>query len=247
MESEFQHSVLVVEGDGQIKKTIASLLKDKPITAAFCDTGEAALEEIKSAARHFSVIISAQSLAGMPGTCFLENAQKTAPDSIRFLMANYSEMETLINAINQSAIHRFFVKPFENQDFLKAIGAALRLYTAILEHERLFKLAKKQNTRLFDLNCELMEATKTYNMSIQSLDGEIKGINDDIGALTAGKPDAGDTILKKMTNYIRVSDGVDPEKAKALFSSTILTLYDRFDELAHRNGFEMPRIKGDTE
>ena len=48
MKSDYRHSILIVEGDAQIKKSIASIFKEEGIDMFFFDTGESALEEIKN-------------------------------------------------------------------------------------------------------------------------------------------------------------------------------------------------------
>ncbi|MFH2060380.1 MAG: response regulator [Pseudomonadota bacterium] len=245
MESDYRHSILIVEGDAQIKKTIASIVQEQEIDMVFFDTGESALEEIKHSHRPFSLIVSAQNLNGMTGTVFLEQAKERAPDSIRFLMAIYSEIQIIINAVNQSAVQRFLVKPFENQDFLKAIRSGLKLYTSFVEHNKLLGLAKQQNSKLYELNCELMEATKARNKTINNLDNDIKTINDEITALSSQQKKTSQTLFDLISTYVTSNQKVDAAKVEALFFETIHTLYNQFDELAQRNGFEMPQIKSD--
>ena len=245
MKSDYRHSILIVEGDAQIKKSIASIFKEEGIDMFFFDTGESALEEIKNSQRPFSLIISAQNLNGMTGTFFLEQAKELVPDSIRFLMAIYSEMEIIINAVNQSAVQRFLVKPFEDQDFLKAVRSSLKLYNSFVEHKKLLGLAKQQNSKLYELNCELMEATKARNKTIHGLDNDIKKINDEITTLYSQQKKTSQTLFDKISTYVTSNQKVDAAKVEALFSETIHTLYNQFDELAQRNGFEMPQIKSD--
>jgi len=246
MESENQHRILIVEGDDQVKKRISTNLQTKKVDLIFSNTGESGLNEIKTANKAFSIILSAQSLDDMEGTSFLKQAKEITPDSIRFLMAVYSEMETIINAVNQSAVQRFLVKPFEAEDFLKAIKSGLKLYHSFMEHERLLNLAKIQNSKLYELNCELMETAKSHNKTIQKLDKDITTLNKIIIDFSAKKPKKTNTIPDDISNYVTGGNGVNAAKVELLFSQTIHALYHQFDELAQRNGIIMPQIDGDS-
>ncbi len=246
MESDYRHSILIIEGDPQTKKTIASILSKKEIDTVFSDTGELALKQIRERKQPFSLIISAQSLEGMPGTVFLENAKKHTPGSIRFLMARYSEMQTIISAVNQSAIHRFFVKPFENEDFLAAVQSGLSRYSSFLEHEKLLELVKKQNSELYELNCELMEAAKTHTKTIHDLDNDIAALEKDILVNASSRSQHPDDLFKAILETVTVNKQVDTNKIEIIFSRAVKALYEHFVAQALRNGFKMPETFGDA-
>jgi len=246
MESDYQHRILVVEQDEQTKKIISALLQAQKLDAVFADTGEAGLEAIKNnTGTPFSLIISAQGLTGMEGTLFLENTKKKTPDSIRFLMAVYSEMQTIIKAVNKSDVHRFLVKPFDDRDFIKAIRTGLNLYHAFIEHERLLSLAKKQNSKLYELSNQLMKAAKEHTRNLHLLDKEIKRLNSALHELSSHQPDASSLLQEKITAYLTGGHDADAAgKAEILFSQAVRHLYDQFDDLAQKNGLIMPRIEG---
>lgn len=246
MESDFQHHILIVERDEKTTQAIGDILNTESLSTTFAPTGEAALEIIKKAESTFSMIISAQGLDGMQGTTFLEQAKDLSPDSIRFLMAIYSEVELIINAVNQSAVHRFMIKPFEKEDFAKAVHSGLNLYHSFYEHERLQRLAKKQNSKLYELNCDLMEATKSHNQTLHKLDREIKELNQKIALFASKNQESASGVVSAITDQATIDDGtIVAAKVEALFSDTLITLYDEFYDLAQRNGFEMPALDGD--
>jgi response regulator RpfG family c-di-GMP phosphodiesterase len=240
MEVDYHHRILVVDDDEAIGKAIGRILQTKKIDYVFVNSAESALEKIKNTKKPFSLIISDQRLNGMPGTRFLEHAKKITPDSTRFLMTAYLEMETLINAVNKGAIQKYIAKPWEHNDLVKAINSGIKRYEFFLDNEKLLKLAKKQNAKLYDLNCELMETTKTHNKAIHELDDDIKTIENKIKNLLSQTPVDFDTLLDEIENSIMDDNGMNPEKLKTLFSDTIRELYGQFTEIAYRNGFEMP-------
>ena len=245
MESEYQHKILVIDGDEQVSKTVVHLLQTQKIEVVFANTGERALKKIKETKKPFSIIIADQQLKGMKGSQVFEHTKELAPDTVQFLMAASFEVETIINAVNKGSIQRYIVKPIEPDNLAKSIESGILLYEFFLDNEKLLNLAKKQNTKLYDLNCELMEITKSHDKKILELDSSIEEIGKEIQTLSAQQSINPDAILEQIENSLKNDHGFDAEKATALFSDTIKTLYDQFIELAKRSGFEMPEMEGE--
>lgn len=245
MDQEYQHKVLVLDDDKQVGKSIGRILQVENIEYIFANDGETALEEIKNAETPFSLIIADQRLGGMEGTLFLEYAKKLTPDTVRFLMTAYSEMDTIINAVNKGSIQRYIVKPWEHDDLVKSIRSGIKLYEFFLSNKKLLTLAKKQNSKLYELNCKLMETTKTHNKTIRELDLDIETIKKEIKELSFQAPVDPDTILRKIKSFTKKNNTIDSEKLEILFSSTIKDLYNQFKESSYRSGFEMPDIEGE--
>ena len=243
MKSEYQHKVLVVDGDEQAVKTIAHILRTQKIEIAFADSGELALKKIKQTKRPFSIIIAEQHLKEMKGTRVFEHAKELAPDTVRFLMSANFEAATLINAVNKGSIQRYILKPIETDSLAGFIRSGILLYESFLDNEKLLNLAKKQNTKLFDLNCELMEATKSHNRKVLEFDSSIEKIEKEIQTLSSQQSINPDALLERIENSLKNDHGFDAKKTAALFSDTIKALYDQFNELAQRNGFEMPEME----
>jgi len=250
MESEYQHKLLVVVDDDDNKligKAIDSIPQTEKIKTVFSKTCESALEEIKNSKKIFSLIIADQCLSGMKGTRFLEAAKELSPESTRFLTTSSSEMETLLNAVNKGSIQRYIVKPWKHEDLVSLIQTGVKIFSLFIEKEKLLTLAKKQNAKLFELNCELMEAAKSRTKSIHKLDSDIEMIEKELKALSLQKPIPLGVLLDSIESNVKDGTGINPERLDILFSDTIRDLYLQFDELAQRNGFEMPEIEGDME
>ena len=245
MESEYQHKVLVVDDDEPVGKTIGRILQKEKIESIFSNSGESALEEIKNSKEPFSLIIADQDLGSMKGTRFFEHTKKFSPDSIRFLMTAYSETKTLGNAVNNGSIQRYIVKPCEDEDLAKAIQSGIKLYELFLDNKKLLVLAKKQNTKLYELNCDLMGATKNHNKVIHDLDSDIEQIEKEIKYFSSKTPVNLDTLIDEIENSVKNDQGIEVAKVESLFSDTIKSLYDQFNEIAQRNGFDMPEIEGE--
>lgn len=245
MESGYHHRVLIVDDDAVVSATIAHILQPENILCVLSDSGESALEEIKTAKVPFSVIIANQSLSGMKGTKLLEYAKKLVPETSRFLMATHSEFAAIIDAVNKGLIQRYIVKPLVNEDFFNTIKSGIKLFDSFFEHERLMNLAKHQNTQLYELSCRLMEAAKTHTKEIHDLEKEIGVLEKNVRDLSFEKPVNPEVLLKIIETGIKNGDDIDSEKAQALFSGTVKAIYLEFNDLAKQSGFEMHEITGE--
>src|SRR6516164_967886 len=65
------------------------------------------------------IVMSDQRMPEMTGVEMLRRIKETHPDTIRLLFTAYSDLPTVIDAINQGSVYRYISKPWEVED-LKA-------------------------------------------------------------------------------------------------------------------------------
>ena len=71
-----------------------------------------------------SVIVSDQRMPGMSGVEFLENTVTTHPETIRILLTGYTDIESVITAINKGQIFRYITKPWDTADLMNTVVRA---------------------------------------------------------------------------------------------------------------------------
>jgi response regulator RpfG family c-di-GMP phosphodiesterase len=244
MTSAHFHKILVVDDEPQVGKAIGRLLAMEKLESVYAKSGESALEMLKSAPQPFSLIISDQKMPGMEGTQFLEQAKILHPETIRFLITGYSQMETIINAVNKGAVQRYISKPWDNDELVVAIRSGIKQYERFLENNALITLAKKQNAKLYELNCELMENAKTHNKERILIDTEIESIDVQLKEITSCQALNPSQIMEKL-QAITPLGGQGQKMLGDLYSQTIIALFDEFNDLALKNGFEIrPLVEG---
>lgn len=244
MEDGKPHKVLVVDDEALITRTISKICRVEKIKCIAADSGDAALEILQQAKTPFSIIITDQRMPGMKGTQLLEKARQISPDTQRFLITGFSEINTIIEAVNKGAIQQYIQKPWDHDSFIDAIHTGLRHFEDSMEHEKLLSLAKKQNAKLYDLNCQLMEETTTRDNEQKNLEEEIKDLEHQIEKLNSGKTADLSELTGQIENELGVEKTADPIPVQKLFYHTIRVLFDQFNDTANRNGFEMPLPKG---
>ncbi len=246
MTSDYGHKVLVVDDETQVGKAIGRILEKEKLEYVYADNGESALESLKKADQPFSLIISDQRMPGIQGTQFLEHAKKLHPETIRFLITGFSEIQTIINAVNRGSVQRYISKPWNNNELAKAIRSGIGQYERFLENKNLFALAKKQNARLYELNCELMETAKAHGKELETINTEILSIETQLKGSDSQPPVSPALIMEELQAVLDPLGEKGHEMLNDLFSQTINALFNEFNDLSLRNGFEMPAPKGES-
>ncbi|MCB0384887.1 MAG: hybrid sensor histidine kinase/response regulator [Bdellovibrionales bacterium] len=75
-----------------------------------------------------AVIISDQRMPKMTGVEFLKKSIKTHPDAIRILLTGYTDIESVIDAINSGGIYRYLTKPWDSVDLANTIDKAIEKF-----------------------------------------------------------------------------------------------------------------------
>lgn len=92
-----------------------------------------------------TIIISDQRMPSMTGVELLKKSMESSPDSIRILLTGYTDLESVISAINDGQIYRYITKPWDPQELLLNIEKAVETFN--LKNE-----IKKKNKALESLD-----------------------------------------------------------------------------------------------
>jgi len=155
METKFSHTILIVDDEDSILRSLNRLFRKENYRIVTADSGSEGLRLIGEAPTPFSLIISDQRMPEMTGDQFLAEARKIAPDTMRVLLTGYADVDSIIEAINKGGIHRYFTKPWKDEDLLLQVRQVLEQYSLIQENRRLQDLTRRQNEELTELNSSL--------------------------------------------------------------------------------------------
>lgn len=76
-----------------------------------------------------AVIISDQRMPEITGVEFLEKSIATHPETLRILLTGYTDIDSVIGAVNQGQIYRYLTKPWDPVDLLNTVNQALEKFT----------------------------------------------------------------------------------------------------------------------
>jgi len=81
---------------------------------------------------HIGVILTDQQMPDMPGTELLEKVRYMFPDTVRIMLTGQASLDAVTQAINQGAIYKFLVKPWDNTQLEAVIHEAFEKFEATL-------------------------------------------------------------------------------------------------------------------
>jgi response regulator RpfG family c-di-GMP phosphodiesterase len=117
------------------------------------DSGEAALEIL--ATTEVDLIVSDMRMPTMSGAAFLRRARALYPETMRVLLTGYSDIASIVEAVNEGGVYRYLNKPWDDQDLLMTLEQALKSSGACAPAARLAALTEAQNETLRRFNAEL--------------------------------------------------------------------------------------------
>ncbi len=129
-----------------------------------CYSVREALEALKK--YEFGVLLVDQRMPEMTGVEFLKIAQEKQPDAIRILITGYTDLDAVIEAVNQGHIFNYISKPWEPEDLIRIVKQAMEKYELIRENQRLLFQLKERNEQLEMENRILQQtASREYDFS----------------------------------------------------------------------------------
>jgi two-component system sensor histidine kinase/response regulator len=168
-----------------IPEAISYLDKDPEIRVIFCD----------------------QRMPGKTGVEFFEEIRITHPLPVRIMLTAYTDVESIIDAINKGHIFRYVKKPWIEADILWAIDEANKFYMA--------------NSMLAIKNDELQKAYNELNKFAYSVSHDIRGpLSGILGAINLAR-DVDDVDEMKEMLFLM-------EKSVTKLNTYVLSMHDYY-------------------
>lgn len=151
--------VLIVDDESEVLKSLADLLRKDFHVFATSDV-EQALQQLVSD-NMFSLVISDQRMPTLTGVELLAKAAKSSPDTARILLTGYSDIDAVIDAVNEGHIVQYITKPWESDKLLELLRPLAKTHQLLQENRRLVKqlaefneMVKDSELRIEDLENE---------------------------------------------------------------------------------------------
>ena len=107
-----RRTLLLLDDEPRVIASLARLLRRDGYHILRANTTEQAFALL--AMHEVQVIVSDQRMPDMNGTEFLSRVKKLYPGTIRIILSGYTELESVLNAINRGEIYRFYTKPWDD-------------------------------------------------------------------------------------------------------------------------------------
>lgn len=160
--SMIKQKILCVDDEIDNLEALERMLRQKYMILK-ANSGAHALEILdQDRDKEIVLIISDQKMPAMTGVEFLEKSLESHPNSVRILLTGYTDIESLIEAINHAQIYRYLTKPWEPVDFKMTVDAAIERFNSQAE----LKVKSEQLKKAFDELSTLDKAKSNFMILI---------------------------------------------------------------------------------
>ncbi len=85
-----------------------------------------------------ALVLSDQRMPDMAGTQFLARVRTAYPETVRMLLTAYSDLESVVDAINLGNVCRYLTKPYDEREVRMAFREGIERYVLVKERDRLY-------------------------------------------------------------------------------------------------------------
>jgi signal transduction histidine kinase len=163
--------LLVVDDEPDLVRSVQDLLRfDYRVLGA--TRAADGLKLMQSERVH--IVMTDQRMPEMTGVEMLRRVKETHPDTIRLLFTAYSDLPTVIDAINQGSVYRYISKPWEVEDLKATLRQSYDYYRLQEERRLLVKDVQSKNVMLASANSELRRANDMKKAFIKVASHELR-------------------------------------------------------------------------
>lgn len=123
----FRPTVLLVDDEERILRSLAMLFRLQYEVRATTDAHEA-LRIVENERVH--VIVSDQKMPIMRGADLLRQVKDKSPHTMRLLLTGYSELDAVVDSVNEGEIFRFLNKPWDANEIRATVAQAAQIARA---------------------------------------------------------------------------------------------------------------------
>jgi len=147
--------LLVVDDEPNVQAALRRLLRGEGYELLTANSAEDALRLLEQQSVH--LVISDERMPGRTGTAFLREVRRRWPETIRIILSGYSAVKTILAAVNEGAVYKFFTKPWNDEELKISIRRAFEQHALEAENRRMARQLAEQNARLLELNAQLTQ------------------------------------------------------------------------------------------
>ncbi|HZF79108.1 MAG TPA: EAL domain-containing protein [Rubrivivax sp.] len=171
-----ERTLLLVDDEENILSALKRLLRRDGYKIITANSGAHGLRCL--AENDIDVIVSDQRMPGMTGVEFLNRAKDLYPETLRLVLSGYTELQSIIDAVNVGAIYKFLTKPWDDERLRAHIAEAFRQKELGDENRRLAQQVDAANADLATLNEKLAHTLGQQRDQAQLLEASAASLRD---------------------------------------------------------------------
>jgi DNA-binding NtrC family response regulator len=143
------HKILVVDDESANLRTLERIFRND-YSVLIAQSGPEALAILEQ--HDVALLISDQRMPGMTGIELLQKTVQLRPHMVRILLTGYTDVGTLIEAINCGHVYKYVTKPWNNDDLSVTVSRALEHFEAIKTRHNLEMINGRLRVRLSEIS-----------------------------------------------------------------------------------------------
>jgi DNA-binding NtrC family response regulator len=128
-------TILIVDDEPRVLDALEAILAAE-FRVLRAGHGEEALARL-AAEPEVAVIVTDHRMPGMTGVELLRRSQERTPDAVRIVLTAYTDVDSLMEAINTGRIYHFVPKPWDPNELLVVVRRAAERWRLARENARL--------------------------------------------------------------------------------------------------------------
>ena len=186
--------ILVVDDEEAILETMTFTFQDDYEVFTSNDPRKAL--EILDENAPFAAVLTDQRMPEMSGVEFVSEVWRRHPNTVRMILTGFSDMDAIIQAINDGHVYSYITKPWEPDQLKQVMKQATEHYKLTVENERLLENLQRANVFLGAVMDEL-----------------------DVGAIAVDSEDVVQAVNRPVREYMEIEEIPTGARLKDLVGS----------------------------
>ena len=165
-EKDEKESILIVDDDESILRSLALILEKKGYETETAVTGREAMEKVSE--RFFNLAFLDIRLSDMEGVELLAPFKEMHPDMVVIIVTGYASLETAVLALNEGAA-AYITKPLNMDEVLVKVREGLETQRLAMENERLYQEAQRELAERKRAEEELKQSEERYRTLVEDI------------------------------------------------------------------------------
>ncbi len=149
-ENAARYRLLLVDDEPNVLRALRRVFRQESYDIVTANDAEEALRLCREAIPQ--VIISDYKMPGMDGAELLKRIKQLYPETIRIMLTGHADTGAVMGAINDGAVYKFILKPWNDDDLRVTVGLALEQYDLIHRNRQLIDENRKKSREIKTLN-----------------------------------------------------------------------------------------------
>ncbi|MDP3029137.1 MAG: response regulator [Deltaproteobacteria bacterium] len=145
----YSHTVLIVDDEVNVLTSLERTLRNEEYAVLTASSATEALDILQ--AKSVDLIISDLGMPEMKGLELLKMIKEKYPAVARIVLTGQSDSPTVVRAINEGEVCRFFTKPWDNEELKVSIRQTLEHFDFLRAAYKMMRRLKEQDRLIQDL------------------------------------------------------------------------------------------------